>query len=655
MGYRLGVDIGTTFTAAATRRGDRVEVVPLGDSGAQVVPTVLYLREDGQWLVGEAALRRGARDPTRLTREFKRRLGDPVKVSVGAATFRPEELMARVLRWVVQEVARREGGRPDRLVVTHPASWGAHRRGRLSKVIKLADVGPADTCSEPDAAAMHFASTERVDVGDVVAVYDLGGGTFDAATLRKTSTGFELLGVAQGIDDLGGADFNQDIFDHVVLSLGQRLAQLDEQDPAVLAGLHSLRRECVEAKIALSTDVETTIHVALPRLEAQVRLTRSEFEQMTHRPIERSVQVLLGAVSSAGLTSHDLKAVVLVGGSAQIPLVSALVGHHVGRPVEPVTQPKLAVALGAALLSGAAEAKPQPPVVVVHRTDPVEQSTTSTETAQFRQSDGGDGSVVGVAEPDGSGAPSGATQSQNALRAKRGLAGAMVAAVLLAVILGWLSAQGIPTNPPAGTQSGPTISLSRVQAQGKQQPVVVAEGGSVSIDLGEFTIKPASATLEIDPPVVEGESWVSAPRAADVPSQQGFDRMAELLVAGPVEVTVRKNDTTTFQVVANPDRGFIKTIPAWLLIVVVLFVIAYAESVLRPVRRRGRARASAVLAMATLGAILGVAVIFASWMIGDRLLPDGVVSSLRAALAVLACSFAAVCLTRLMAAMGPTR
>ena len=329
MGYRLGVDLGTTFTAAAVERDGRAEVVPLGDHAPQI-PSVVFVREDGHLLVGEAAARRGAVQPDRVAREFKRQLGDPVPRLLGGEEFPVERLTARLLRWVVDTVVEREGGPPDRLALTHPANWGPHRLATLQDAVRESGVGPVTMVTEPAAAAVHFASTERADDGDVLLVYDLGGGTFDTAVLRRTATEFALLGRPEGIARLGGVDFDDGVFQHVRDALGGAGAELDPDDPAVVAALARLRRECTEAKEALSTDSETLVDVVLPGVATAVRLTRAEFEDMVRPAVQQTLGCLQRALTSAGVTRDGIRTVVLVGGSARIPLVAEVLGRELG-------------------------------------------------------------------------------------------------------------------------------------------------------------------------------------------------------------------------------------------------------------------------------------------------------------------------------------
>ena len=213
--------------------------------------------------------------------------------------------------------------------------------------------------SEPEAAAIHFASTERVALGDVIATYDLGGGTFDAAVLRKTDEGFDLLGQAGGIEHLGGVDFDAAVFDHVVRSLGSAVKDLDPDEESTQAGLERLRRDCVEAKEALSADTEVSIPVNLPSVQTTVRLSRNEFEDMVRPPVIQTIASFEQTLRSAGVTAKELSATVLVGGSARVPLVAETLTSQLGIPVSLSPAPKHCVAIGAAQAALAAS-PPQP-------------------------------------------------------------------------------------------------------------------------------------------------------------------------------------------------------------------------------------------------------------------------------------------------------
>ncbi len=363
MTVNVGVDLGTTYTAAAVHRDGRTEMVELGNR-ANSVPSVVFAPAEGELVVGEAAVRRAMGDPRRVAREYKRRIGDPTPILLGGEPHTAEALTAAMLRWVIAHVTERSGEAPRHVVVAYPANWGAYKQDLLRDAIADAGLSNIDVITEPEAAVVHYASQERVTEGTTIGVYDLGGGTFDAAIVRKTPTGVELLGEPEGIERLGGIDFDEAVFAHVVRSLGDAMPQLDAADDATLGAVMRLRQECVAAKEALSSDTEVSIPVLLPGLNTQVRLTRSEFEAMVRPPIASSIAAFQRALRSADLAPSDLDAVLLVGGSSRIPLVAEMVGAELGRPVAVDAHPKHAVALGAALAASASgeHAAPVSPV-----------------------------------------------------------------------------------------------------------------------------------------------------------------------------------------------------------------------------------------------------------------------------------------------------
>ncbi|HEU4426745.1 MAG TPA: Hsp70 family protein, partial [Pilimelia sp.] len=351
MAYALGIDIGTTYTAAAAWRDGRAATVPLGDR-AHSVPSALFLRDDGVMLVGDAANRRGTTDPNRVAREFKRRLGDEAPLLLGDTEMSAQQLTGYLVRWVVEKVTEREGEPPAHVTLTCPATWGDYRRQLMTEAAGTARLTDVGLLPEPVAAAVYYASQERLDPDSLVAVYDLGGGTFDATVVRKTDGGFEVHGTAGGDETVGGTDFDQVVMDHVASTTGLRWAEFDTADPTVLAGLAQVRAHAVGAKEALSTDVDATIPVILPDVTRDVRITRAEFEAAIRIPILRTVDTLAQTLAAAGVEPAELRAVLLVGGSSRIPLVSRLIATELGVPVAVDAHPKYAVCLGAAISAG---------------------------------------------------------------------------------------------------------------------------------------------------------------------------------------------------------------------------------------------------------------------------------------------------------------
>ena len=350
MGYSLGVDLGTTFTAAAISDQTQAEMITLGDRSV-VAPSVVFVREDGEVITGEAAGRRAPSAPERSARTFKRRLGDPTPVRLAGTSYPVTELLGLLLRDVLRKVTETRGEPPERVVLTHPANWGAFRRGLFEEVPRLAGLTGSLMITEPEAAAAHYAASRQLGTGEIVAVYDLGGGTFDATVVRKLADGVETLGTPEGVERLGGVDFDQAVFDFVNFSSDGALDELDQRDPKALLALTRLRQDCVLAKEALSADTETLLPVFLPNKQFDVRITRTEFENLVRAQIESTISGLARALRSAEVTPADLSAVLLVGGSSRIPLVAEMVSEELGRPILVDTHPKYAVALGAATVA----------------------------------------------------------------------------------------------------------------------------------------------------------------------------------------------------------------------------------------------------------------------------------------------------------------
>ncbi|MBN2624849.1 MAG: Hsp70 family protein [Acidimicrobiales bacterium] len=348
MAYYLGIDLGTTYTAAAAEREGVVESLTLGNRTASV-PSVVFLRDDGEILVGEAATRRATSDPGRVAREFKRRVGDPTPIILGGTPYAAEMLMARLLRWSIDRVCEQQGEPPRAIALTHPANWGPYKLDLLAQAVRQVDLDAALMLPEPVAAATFYASQRRLEPGSVVAVYDLGGGTFDAAMVRRTAGGFETIGTPEGMERLGGIDFDEAVFAHVRAAVDDALDRLDPDEPAAQAAVARLRQECIDAKEALSSDTDVSIPVLLPGLQTEVRLTRSEFEAMIRPAISETIVALRRAIRSAGVSAGDISAVLLVGGSSRIPVVAQMVGAELGRPIAIDAHPKDAISFGASI------------------------------------------------------------------------------------------------------------------------------------------------------------------------------------------------------------------------------------------------------------------------------------------------------------------
>jgi hypothetical protein len=338
MGYRLGVDLGTSFTAATIGRAGTAQGGSLGVDSA-IVPSLVYIGADGEREYGKAAAERAGAEPHRVLRGFARRIGDetPMLPEAGPVTA-AHRVAADLVAWVVAQASVQEGREPDAVAVTHPATWGPHKRDLFLAALREAGVPGASLVAEPVGAALTGAEGREHAPGAVVAVYDLGGRTFDAALVRREADGaWTVLGSPAGLPDLGGTDLDDLVLAHVLGGLSpeqqEALGRLDPEDEATTTAMAGLRAACVKAKEALSSQTTTAVAVTLPGITANVRLTRAEFEGMITASIEATVDVLDAVVTSAGLVAGDLDCILITGGSSRIPLVTQLLSRQFHVPV----------------------------------------------------------------------------------------------------------------------------------------------------------------------------------------------------------------------------------------------------------------------------------------------------------------------------------
>lgn len=574
MSYVLAIDVGTSFTAAALFKDDQPfpESLTLGLRGT-AVPSVIYYPEEGPVLVGEAAERRGLDDPARVVREFKRRIGDIVPIAVGTLALPAEDIYATMARWVADRAEEREGTPPSEIVISHPAAWGGHRTPAVLAALAAKGMHNVTLISEPEAAALHYASQVRVEDGSTIAVYDLGGGTFDTAILRKASSGhFEFLGGPEGIEGLGGADFDSAVLRHIAEHTGDALAAIDPDEPGTLAALARLRRECVEAKEALSADSEASISVLLPGVQQQVRLVRSEFEAMIQEPIRETVDALERSLDQLGLEPADLTAVLLIGGSSRIPLVAQLISEQLDRPIAVDADPKSSICLGAAVAAVnaaaalAAEAEhaastvpeiPAPADLIVEPHDADRRASWSRKSgASFGSWAGtaavGDG-ARGVAANHGHAAKTGAHAPRPAVRLTAVAAGAALFTILTATAaqspegLGSLSAMFAPPAIPAPPTSDKDGDSGAKDSE-KGLDVNAQPPADTSAEGLEAAASPSSTSSASAPPSAGGSTPESAPGGSSATK----DPTKAAAPGTTAPVTPAPNPTTPVPVTTTP-------------------------------------------------------------------------------------------------------
>ncbi|MEU4645350.1 Hsp70 family protein [Micromonospora sp. NPDC023814] len=346
MPYVLGIDIGSTNTVAtvARRQGatwSRPEGVLL-DAGLVIVPSVLHLALDGRLTVGEP----GTDDGARTARGFVRRVGDDVPLMLAGEACPPQTLTAVLTSWVVERVRDREGEPAQAVVLSHPAGWGRHRRELLHAALR--EFGLGHVTLLPRTVTVAESHAARGFPGSAAVVYALGGNTFEAALVRRTPRGtYETFGFPQGLEWIGGADFDEVLAEHVRTALARDLggtAPRQAYDP-----LRGLLPGCERAKRELTVGTQTDVLLTLPSGPARVPVSRVQFEDMIRPAVQATIDLLLRTVHSGGLAPTQLDGVLLAGGSTRIPLVAELLAAALPIPVEVEPDPQLTAATGAAL------------------------------------------------------------------------------------------------------------------------------------------------------------------------------------------------------------------------------------------------------------------------------------------------------------------
>ncbi|OHV31024.1 MULTISPECIES: Hsp70 family protein [Pseudofrankia] len=364
MGYQLGIDIGTANTVVAISDGDWPQVLTV--AGGPSIPTVLYFPPTGPLSFGRAAARRALADPARATEGFARRVGDSSPIMIGGGAYAPEGLVTRFLERVIIAAAETRGSNPDHVVVTYPTSWNARRRELFTEALERLDARDIPVSAAPAADALgavlarRAASRTRGRSTDLVATYDFGAGTCEAAVLSVTDYGAEVVGSPTGLAHTGGVDLDTLLLEHVLSAAGPVVAGLDRSDPATVTALSRLRQEVVAAKETLAADDEASVPVTLPGVFAWVTLRREDLERLVTPAIEDSVRALVRTVRSVPASADQLSAVLLYGGVARMPLADRLVraalpgaGRFEHRPAEDL-------AVGAALLAAGLAEQAEP-------------------------------------------------------------------------------------------------------------------------------------------------------------------------------------------------------------------------------------------------------------------------------------------------------
>jgi molecular chaperone DnaK len=355
----IGIDLGTSNSAAAVLRGGRPVIIPSSEGitlGGKAFPSYVALTADGQMLIGEPARRQATANPEGTATAFKRKMGQRVKLRLRNREFTPEELSAFLLQKIKRDAESFLGEPATKAVVTVPAYFDDNQRSATKDAARIAGLEVLRLVNEPTAAALAY-GLDRLGQEQRIAVIDLGGGTLDVTVMEFGKGVFEVKATS-GDTQLGGTDMNQRIFD----SLAERFRLQSGFDARTEPRAAARLLEAAEAaKIELTTS--STTHVSLPYLgtlggepkHLELDLTRVDLERIVRPVIERCRGPVEQALRDASVTPAQIDRVVFVGGPTRMPAVRAFFEELFGRKAEMGVDPMECVAAGAAIQAGVLE------------------------------------------------------------------------------------------------------------------------------------------------------------------------------------------------------------------------------------------------------------------------------------------------------------
>jgi molecular chaperone DnaK len=374
----VGIDLGTTNSLVAFMQGEAPVVIP-GDDGSNLVPSVVALDENNQPVIGNSARRYLIETPERAVYSIKRLMGrgiediqeelklfpfrvaedlqpgEVLRIKLGEKTFTPPEISALILRQLKRNAERYFGEPITKAVITVPAYFNDAQRQATKDAGRIAGLDVLRLVNEPTAASLAYGLDMKQN--GIVAVYDLGGGTFDISILKLHDGIFEVI-ATNGDTHLGGDDIDNLL---ITIALDDIRGDLEIELRRNAEAVQAIRKAVIEAKIALSSQPSVKLDIELQRgKQYQREITREQFEQLIQPIIERTVGPCKQALKDAKLKPEQIDEVVLVGGSTRIPKVRTLVKEMFRREPHTDLNPDEVVALGAAvqanILGGGSEA-----------------------------------------------------------------------------------------------------------------------------------------------------------------------------------------------------------------------------------------------------------------------------------------------------------
>ncbi len=368
----IGIDLGTTNSVVALVEGDQPKVLT-NSHGSRLTPSVVAITDKGERLVGQVAKHQQVTNPQNTVFSIKRFMGrrhsevsheekivpysvvgkteELVKVEVRGKQYTPPEISAMVLQDLKKTAEDYLGEKIDRAVITVPAYFNDSQRKATQEAGEIAGLKVERIINEPTAAALAYGLNKKEE--QTIAVFDLGGGTFDISILEidPESGTFQVVGTS-GDGHLGGDDYDEELINHLAETFRKQEGVDLRSDPMAL---QRLKEAAEKAKCELSTVMETSIN--LPYITAtesgakhlQITLTRSQFEQLTGKLTERCRKPVMEALEGAKLSAGEIDEIVLVGGSTRIPAVQQLCKDIFGKEPNKSINPDEVVAMGAAI------------------------------------------------------------------------------------------------------------------------------------------------------------------------------------------------------------------------------------------------------------------------------------------------------------------
>jgi len=374
MGKIIGIDLGTTNSCVAVMEGNEPQVIP-NDEGKRTTPSVVAFLDNGERKIGDPAKRQAITNPTRTISSIKRFMGaryaevageakeaaykavkgdnQTVKVDIDGRLYAPQEISAMILQKMKKVAEDYMGTGITEAVVTVPAYFNDSQRQATKEAGEIAGLTIKRIINEPTAAALAYGMDKR-NKDMTIAVYDLGGGTFDVSILDLGDGVFEVKST-NGDTHLGGDDFDRVLINHLADAF-KKQENIDlRKDPMAL---QRLKDAAEKAKIELSSATSTEVN--LPYITAVdgvpkhlvVKISRAEFEKLADDLVNRTLKPCQEAMKDAGLTNADIDEVILVGGSTRIPAIQAAVEKFFGKKPNKSVNPDEVVALGAAIQGG---------------------------------------------------------------------------------------------------------------------------------------------------------------------------------------------------------------------------------------------------------------------------------------------------------------